>query len=166
MEKMRFFLVHKGLSLDSMRFATSIGVCKHWLWQVRKATATREKMASISSWVWPTCRWWQEAASHRPAWVIHAIILLPCWFLTSFTVLSDCTHNLKHSGKHHGKIKISSNYFLLGPRNSDGNLPFRALVLAKTPSRARITSFLMSDQNLNLEDHPPCLIMRLIDIDF
>lgn len=64
MEKTMPFLVQRWLSFASMVLATSMGVCSCLL---RRATATNENIASISSCVWPTCRWWHEATPHRPA---------------------------------------------------------------------------------------------------
>ena len=82
-------------SLESICLTTSIGVCKHSDWHVLKATATRENMASMSSWVWPTCRWWHDATPHKPAWTILVNIFAPYWLRSSLTVLSDWSHSLR-----------------------------------------------------------------------
>ena len=92
MEKTKPFFVHKCDNFDSMRFATSMGVCK--LGADCRAIATKLKTLSTSSCVWPTCRWWQDATPHRPACAMLARNFAPCWFLTSFTVLSLCNHSL------------------------------------------------------------------------
>lgn len=92
MEKCNPFEVQIEAILDSMRFTMSIGVWR--LDDVRRATATNAKMASMSSCVCPTCRWWHEATPHRPDCAMHPSILCPCWFRISLTVLSLCNQSL------------------------------------------------------------------------